>query len=151
MGEGKRGIYAVVPAWWLPYCASMKESVLLAPFLTKRIEQKPHSMHDLRSTILRWIEVPSPGMSLFRTKLLLWAVLLLVLATTSIAQALQTTPPITVVPFTPLEQWRKSILSGDQLLFRSFYSWKPEAVIQNPAGQTDSRDEIAFWNSLKVR
>jgi thioredoxin 1 len=90
-------------------------------------------------------------MSLFRTKLLLWAVLLLVLATTSIAQALQTTPPITVVPFTPLEQWRKSILSGDQLLFRSFYSWKPEAVIQNPAGQTDSRDEIAFWNSLKVR
>ena len=53
--------------------------------------------------------------------------------------------------FPPLEQWRKSIISGDELLFRSFYSWKPEAVIQNPAGKTDSRDEIAFWNNLKVR
>ena len=36
-------------------------------------------------------------------------------------------------------------------MFRSFYSWNPEAVIQNPAGKTDSRDEIAFWNKLNVR
>jgi thioredoxin 1 len=89
-------------------------------------------------------------MSMIRTKSLLFAVLLLVLVTTSIAQAPQGSQPTSVVPFSPLEQWRKSILSGDQLLFRSFYSWKPEAVIQNPAGQTDSRDEVAFWNNLKV-
>jgi thioredoxin family protein len=90
-------------------------------------------------------------MSLFRTKLLLWAALLLVSGATSAAQTPQVSQPTSVIPFAPLEQWRKSILSGDQLLFRSFYSWKPEAVIQNPAGQTDSRDEIAFWNNLKVR
>jgi thioredoxin 1 len=89
-------------------------------------------------------------MSFIRTKLLLWAALLLVSGTTSAAQAPQLSQPTSVVPFAPLEQWRKSILSGDELLFRSFYSWKPEAVIQNPAGQTDSRDEIAFWNNLKV-
>jgi thioredoxin 1 len=108
-------------------------------------------MHDLRSTILLCIEVQSPVMSFLRTNLLLWAALLLVSGTTSTAQAPQVSQPTSVVPFAPLEQWRKSILSGDQLLFRSFYSWKPEAVIQNTAGQTDSRDEVAFWNNLKAR
>ncbi len=76
--------------------------------------------------------------------------LLLALFTSAVGQS----PPTnnsTPVLFAPLEQWRGSILSGDQLLFRSFYSWNPEAVIQNPAGKTDSRDEIAFWNKLNVR
>lgn len=91
-------------------------------------------------------------MSFFQAKLLLSAVLLVLLINSSAGQSPRFSPPTSVIsPFTPLEQWRKSILSGDQLLFRSFYSWKPEAVIQNPAGQTDSRDEIAFWNNLQVK
>ena len=76
---------------------------------------------------------------------------LLVAAAALWAQTRQALPPPSAVSFAPLEEWRKSIISGDELLFRSFYSWKPEAVIQNPAGKTDSRDEIAFWNRLKVR
>jgi Thioredoxin-like len=79
-----------------------------------------------------------------------WLVACLVLSAAGLAQTAQVSTP-TGVAFPPLEQWRKSIISGDELLFRSFYSWKPEAVIQNPAGKTDSRDEIAFWNNLKVR
>jgi thioredoxin 1 len=76
---------------------------------------------------------------------------LLVAAAALWAQTRQALPPPSAVSFAPLEEWRKSIISGDELLFRSFYSWKPEAVIQNPAGKTDSRDEIAFWNRMKVR
>ena len=71
--------------------------------------------------------------------------------TAAMAQTPPLSRPVPNLPFTPLEQWRRSILSGDELLFRSFYSWKPEAVIQNPVGKTDSRDEIAFWNNLKVQ
>jgi thioredoxin 1 len=75
----------------------------------------------------------------------------LLLATAATAQTAPLSRPASNLAFAPLEQWRRSILSGDELLFRSFYSWKPEAVIQNPAGKTDSRDEIAFWNNLKVQ
>jgi thioredoxin 1 len=88
-------------------------------------------------------------MALLRTKLLRSTALLLVLIANCGAQIARNSSG--AAPFTPLEQWRKSIISGDQLLFRSFYSWKPEAVIQNPAGQTDSRDEVGFWNNLKVQ
>jgi thioredoxin 1 len=90
-------------------------------------------------------------MSLVKAKLPFVALLLLVGITTSVAQPPQGSRPPTPIPFAPLEEWRKSIISGDQLLFRSFYSWRPEAVIQNSAGQTDSRDEVAFWNKLNVR
>jgi hypothetical protein len=79
-----------------------------------------------------------------------WLLAWLVLSIAGLAQTTQVAASGDA-PFAPLEQWRGSILSGDELLFRSFYSWKPEAVIQNPAGKTDSRDEIAFWNNLKVR
>jgi thioredoxin 1 len=84
----------------------------------------------------------------FRTSL---AFVLPLFVAASLAQSPSTGQVTSVAPFPPLEHWRKSIVVSDELLFRSFYSWKPEAVIQNPAGQTDSRDEIAFWNKLKVR
>ena len=89
-------------------------------------------------------------MGFLNTQLTWGAGLLLALLTSAIGQSPPTNKSIPAI-LAPLEKWRGSILSQDQLLFRSFYSWNPEAVIQNPAGKTDSRDEIAFWNKLNVR
>ena len=53
--------------------------------------------------------------------------------------------------FTPFEQWKRAVLSGDAATLRSFYRTDPPAQVQinSVAGDTDV--DINFWLALKPR
>ena len=54
-------------------------------------------------------------------------------------------------PFTPLEQWKVALLSGDAAKIRAFYSAHPPARVVLASGEAGADTEIAFWSGLKVR
>jgi len=50
-------------------------------------------------------------------------------------------------PFTPLEEWKSAVMSGDQAAIEKLYS--PEAVAQVGKDRIALKDEWAFWAGLK--
>ena len=53
--------------------------------------------------------------------------------------------------FTPLEQWKAAVLSGNASTLQSFYSTNPPARIVTAKGESDAASAVAFWTGLKVR
>ena len=72
----------------------------------------------------------------------------LTLATISFAQ---TSTPVGVSAFAPLEQWKDAVISGNATTLKALYSANPPAQIGTPAGQTSADSDVSFWTGLKVR
>ena len=53
--------------------------------------------------------------------------------------------------FSPLEQWKAAVLSGNASTLQSFYSTNPPARIVTAKGESDAASAVAFWTGLKAR
>ena len=54
-------------------------------------------------------------------------------------------------PFTPLEEWKTSVVDGDQAALSKLYRAKPEAVTQAGKDRIAVQDELTFWVGLKAQ
>src|SRR5579863_3040484 len=52
-------------------------------------------------------------------------------------------------PFTPLEEWKSAVLSGDPTVLEKLYSVSPKAATKAGKDPIALRDELAFWANLK--
>lgn len=75
----------------------------------------------------------------------------IVLLATTFGLAQQASPPAKSGAFSPLEQWKAAVISGNPVLLRALYSTDPPARVATPAGETDAATDIAFWTRLKAR
>lgn len=53
--------------------------------------------------------------------------------------------------FTPFEQWKRAVLSGDAAALKSMYSTDPAAQVQINSMVADANADISFWLALKPR
>ncbi|MGB8769774.1 MAG: thioredoxin family protein [Candidatus Korobacteraceae bacterium] len=61
----------------------------------------------------------------------------------------QATKPAAV--FSPLEQWKAAVVSGNVAALQAFYRSSPPAQVVTGAGASTVTSEVAFWTDLKVR
>jgi hypothetical protein len=64
-----------------------------------------------------------------------------------VAAVAQTAAPT----FTPINQWKAAVVSGDAATLKSLYSYSPPAQINTTSGRTDVDSAVAFWTGLKAR
>jgi len=53
--------------------------------------------------------------------------------------------------FTPFEQWKSAVLSGDATILKGFYSNDPPAQVRINSVTRDADADVAFWMALKPR
>jgi thioredoxin 1 len=53
--------------------------------------------------------------------------------------------------FSPLEQWKAAVISGDSVNVKMLYSSSPAASVETPKGEVSADADAAFWSALKVR
>ena len=71
----------------------------------------------------------------------------------AVAQAstnsLKTQPP--AAAFSPVEQWKAAVVSGDAAKLRALYSTNPAARVILTSGEAGADTDVAFWTGLKAK
>jgi hypothetical protein len=53
--------------------------------------------------------------------------------------------------FSPLEQWKDAVVSGNTIVLKALYSASPPAQVKTATGDAGADADVAFWSGLKVR
>jgi hypothetical protein len=67
----------------------------------------------------------------------------------AVAVVLAQIPALAQGTFAPLKEWKSAVVNGDQTSLAKLYSVQPEAVTQAGKSRIATKDEWAFWASLK--